>query len=53
MMADIVNDVTLQDIQQARERIAGSVRRTPLIPLNLRELKDESRKVIDFVYSPL
>ncbi|GFN89064.1 L-threonine dehydratase catabolic tdcb-like [Plakobranchus ocellatus] len=39
-----VNSVTLQDIQQARERISNSVKKTPLIPLNV-ELEGQNKKI--------
>ncbi|RUS74402.1 hypothetical protein EGW08_017837 [Elysia chlorotica] len=40
-----VNEVTLQDIQQARERIAGSVTKTPLVPLNQDSKGTPSREI--------
>ncbi|GFN89067.1 L-threonine dehydratase catabolic tdcb-like [Plakobranchus ocellatus] len=39
-----MNSVTLQDIQQARERISNSVKKTPLIPLNV-ELEGQNKKI--------
>ena len=44
-MVKEVDEVTLQDIWQAKERIADSVKKTPLIPLNQGFKGTQSREV--------